>query len=111
MSRYNSKIPFTNDNEFYKTFFEQREVKSIKQFSTPKLKNITQDQISSLSTISHIWSTGDRYSKLAYDHYGDSRLWWVIAWFNKKPTESHLEYGDLIYIPHPLERILDYMGV
>jgi len=32
----------------------------------------------------------------------------VIAQFNKKPTESDVSPGDLIYIPLPLETVLGF---
>ena len=111
MSRYSNKNTVINNDEFYKSFFRKRRVKSIRHYPTPVLKHVTQAQISSLNSIGHIWTTGDRYYKLAHDHYGDSRLWWILAWFNKKPTESDVNYGDVIYIPHPLDRILMYLGV
>ena len=58
-----------------------------------------------------VWSEGDRYYKLAQHFYGDSAHWWIIAWFNKKPTEGHINFGDLIYVPLPLERVISYYGV
>jgi hypothetical protein len=111
MSRYSGRTIVFNSNEFYDEVFREREVNGIKQYTTPQLKHPTQEQISSLRTIGHVWKTGDRFYKLAHDHYGDSRLWWLIAWFNKKPTESDLSFGDVIYIPHPLDRIMSYLGV
>ncbi len=111
MSRYSGKDVILNNEEFYRSLFDSRGVKNIKHFSTPKLKHVTKKQIASLNTIGHVWKTGDRYYKLAHDHYGDSRMWWVIAWFNKKPTEADVNYGDVIYIPHPLDRVLLYLGV
>jgi len=38
-------------------------------------------------------------------------MWWVIAWFNKLPTESHIKLGDVIYIPMPLNEILKIYGL
>ena len=111
MSRYMGRRTFYNQNELYENTFREREVAGIQQYTTPKLKHLTIKQISSLTTIPHIWTTGDRFFKLAHNHYGDSRMWWVIAWFNKKPTESDLSFGDKIYIPHPLARVLSYLGV
>lgn len=32
--------------------------------------------------IQHIVSANDRIDLLAHRYYGDSRLWWVIAWAN-----------------------------
>ena len=63
----------------------------------------------SLQTTTHMWRRGDKFYKLAFDHYGDSRLWYIIAWFNKKPTEAHVKDGTILFIPKPLESILSYL--
>lgn len=111
MSRYSGRKIFINKEEFYSSLLDSRGVEQTRQYATPKLIHASPEQISNLNTIPHLWKTGDRYFKLAHDHYGDSRLWWVIAWFNKKPTESNVSFGDVIYIPHPLDRVLNYIGV
>ena len=54
---------------------------------------------------------GDRFDLLAHQYYGDSELWWVIAWYNQTPTESHVELGDVLQIPLPLHKVLSSMGV
>ena len=41
----------------------------------------------------------------------DTNLWWVIAWYNKKPTEAHVKAGETIVIPLPLDKILRHLGV
>ena len=33
-------------------------------------------------------------------------MWWVIAWFNQAPTESHLVIGDTIEVPISIEQAL-----
>jgi hypothetical protein len=38
-------------------------------------------------------------------------MWWVIAWFNRMPTESHVELGEIVVVPLPLAKILDYLGL
>ena len=54
---------------------------------------------------------GDRYFKLAYEYYGDSKLWWVIAWYNQKPSEADVKNGDTIFIPLPLDKVLSALRV
>jgi hypothetical protein len=110
MSRYSGRRTFFNDQDFYSNVFEEREVNGIRQYSTPVLRHPDDDQLRSLNTIPHVWKTGDKLFKLAHDHYGDSTKWWVIAWFNQKPTESDLTLGDILHIPHPLDRVLTYLG-
>ena len=111
MSRYFGRTKFFNQKEMYQDTLDERGVQGIMQYTTPQLLHITKEQIPSLTVINHVWKTGDRYFKLAHDHYGDSTKWWVIAWYNRKPTESHLTYGEIIYIPHPLDQVLNYLGV
>ena len=43
---------------------------------------------------------------MAAKHYGDPKLWWVVAWYNKRPTDAHYNIGDKVFIPKPLEKIL-----
>ena len=64
-----------------------------------------------LELVGHTWSLGDRFYKLAYKYYGDSTLWWVIAWYNQTPTEAQVEIGDTLQIPLPLDKILRMLGV
>ena len=109
MSRYANETPFTNNSEFYKEFFKERGVKYIRQFRTGKLRHPTIREMASLERINHVWSIGDRYYKLAHKYYGDSSLWWIIAWFNLKPTEGHCRSGDLIRIPLPLDRVIEML--
>ena len=58
-----------------------------------------QDMYDSIETIDHAWKYGDMYWKLSSFYYGDPEFWWVIAGFNKKPTEAHNKIGDTIKIP------------
>ena len=85
--------------------------KSIRHLSTPKINNITEEMIENLDFTVHYWKTGDKCFKLAHRFYGDSTLWWIIAWFNQKPTDLHPSIGDEIYIPGPASRILAILDV
>ena len=91
---------------------EQRGVKKIQQYSTPKMKYPSPQAIAdNIERVPHVWKSRDMYWKLAAEYYGDSQLWWVIAWFNQKPTEVQCKNGDLIMIPFPLERLYRYFGL
>ena len=106
--RYINRIPRVNSNDLYDEFFEDRGVNFIEQYKTPTLNYPTADEISNLDLVDHLWTYGDRYYKLAHKYYGDSKFWWVIGWFNRKPTECHVQKGQVIVIPLPLEKILAY---
>ena len=57
-----------------------------------------------------IATSSDRLDLLAKQYLNDVSLWWVIAWFNKKPTENDFEIGQQVLVPYPLERIFKYFG-
>jgi hypothetical protein len=110
-SRYDNRGVVINDDEQYANVFRRRGINFIRQYRTPSLRHPTPEEIGQLEEIGHTWALGDRYFKLADEYYGDAGLWWVIAWFNQKPTEQHVQIGETIYIPMPLERVLQYMDV
>lgn len=111
LSRYDKRKKLTNDSVLYEQIFRERSVKYIKQFATGNLRYPTTAELLSLDIMTHKWKLGDRLYKYAYDYYGDVRLWWVIAWFNKKPTDSHFSIGDDILIPMPLDKLIGYFEV
>ena len=110
-SRYNNREFFLNDDSLYKSSFKKRKVSGIVQYSTPFFPEITEEEYGTIETVQHIWKFGDRLSKLAEDHYDDPTMWWVIALFNKKPTDSHYKIGDALYVPVPLDAALEIIGV
>lgn len=101
-----SRAVVRNQEEIYEETMRKRGVKYIDQYPTAQMHHPTVDEIANIQTIGHVWKVGDRYSKLAYEHYGDAELWWVIAWYNQLPTESHINLGDTIMIPTPIETVL-----
>jgi len=89
----------------------ERGVKRIRHYNTPRFNYPSPETVAeNITRIQHIWKSEDMYWKLAAEHYGDSNLWWVIAWFNKKPTESHVTPGEIIHIPAPLDTVLSYLS-
>lgn len=51
---------------------------------------------------------GDRLDLLAFDFYGDSSLWWVIASANSLPGDSlYLEPGAQIRIPSDVISVIN----
>jgi nucleoid-associated protein YgaU len=115
MSRFNNrpkaKLTRTVGDRMYENYLRKRGLKFADIYRTPILRHPTKREIPELQIVGHTWKIGDRYFKLAHKYYGDSKLWWVIAWYNRAPTESHLEIGDRISIPLPLDRILAFLRV
>tara|TARA_B100000686_G_C16439968_1_gene786464 strand:- start:368 stop:703 length:336 start_codon:yes stop_codon:yes gene_type:complete len=108
MSRYFRRAVVVNDLPMYESLFKKRARAFIEQYETPVLAHPTQEEIDELIVDSHIWKRGDRFYKLAWDHYQESELWWVIAWFNQSPTEAHLNVGDIVHVPKPLSTVMSY---
>ena len=111
INRYRARQVFKNDLEKYSKLFRDRNVNFIRHFETPKYSVPSADEMSSLRLINHIWSVGDRYYKLSAKYYGDPKDWWLIALFNNKPTESHIQIGDIIVIPTPLIEAINYFDI
>jgi hypothetical protein len=107
--RYNRRKVLVNNLRMYDSLLEGRNKKGkgIRIFESPDMNFPTSADMSSLIMEPHRWTVGDRFFKLAHEHYGDAQYWWVIAWFNLTPTEAHVDRGDLLYIPHPLDDALD----
>jgi len=106
VNRFENRAIVTNDDESYTEFFEERGVKHFRQYTSSEMKHPTAQQISQLELVSHVWAHRDRFFKLAYKYYGDSRYWWVIAWFNRLPTDAHVTNGQIVNVPFPLHKIL-----
>ena len=110
MSRYNSRTKGVNRNEQWEKTLEERGVKEIKQYTTPRFKSPTEEQLARIRTKDYMWKTGDLFWRLAAVEFGDSRLWWVIARLNNKPTEAMLEAGDVLKIPLDVATALEVLG-
>ena len=103
MDRNSNRQILRNDHKLYKKKAKDRGIRDFRQYATAEMNAPSAQDVLGLKTIPHIWRMGDRYFKLATQYYGDATYWWVIAWFNQKPTEMHLSAGDPVYIPLPLE--------
>ena len=99
-----------NSSERYEELFEKRGVDFIKQYGSAEFESPTADQRVGLTRVRHIWKVGDRYYKLAIHHYGSAHYWWIIALYNRKPTEANVNIGDVLIIPLPLDKILRLLG-
>jgi nucleoid-associated protein YgaU len=110
MSRYNSRKKAINKNEQWKKVLEDRGLKEVKQYTTPALKNPTEEQLARIQTKDYIWKNGDRLWRIAANEFGDGKLWWIIARLNNKPTESMFDPGDIVKIPLNIAVALEVLG-
>jgi nucleoid-associated protein YgaU len=105
-SRYDNKEVALNNSEMYKKQFDNRGVKFIRQLKTPTMSYPSVEDQSFLDVDVYVWKMGDRFYKLSSKYYGNPTYWWLIAWYNQTPTESHLAPGAVIEIPLPFERAM-----
>ena len=110
ISRLRKRSVKRNRNVIYEDFLKRLGRAYISHFNTPEFNFPSVTEIQSLNVVSHVWTIGDRYEKLAARFYDDPEMWWVIGFFNQKPAEFLLSPGDVVFVPQPLEDILDYIG-
>lgn len=112
-TRYKKIFPVYNVDEDYKKLYlySRSNVNGIKQYPTLNLSFPTAEQIQRYNVQLETWGIGQRLYKLADKYYGDPQYWWVIAFFNKKPTEQHFSIGDSVQIPLPLDIVLSDLGI
>ena len=99
MSRYINDDILLNSSEYYEPLRKERGVKQIEQYATVVMHQPTVAQRAALLTTPYIWTYGDRFYQLASQYYGDPTLWWIIAWYNGRPTEVDIKPGQTIRIP------------
>ncbi len=101
-------IKVANNTEVIKEFLNKTGAKKVDHYGIISYGDpVSQEFLEEIEYVTHIYAVGDRLSKLAHEHYGDARLWWVLAWFNAKPTDYHCKIGDKIRIPFPLDEVLN----
>jgi len=108
-NRNDNRDVLLNQHPLYNKLLKSRGRKFFRHYGRRGLKPISPKNISELSVEDHIWKTGDSLYKLAQKHYSDVQYWWVIGWFNMKPTDISYKTGDLVHIPLPLEDVLYYI--
>lgn len=108
--RYQNKSNLVIAAKLYQKKLFDRGINFAEIQQVPDLTYPTSEQIAELEVVAHIWKRGDRLYKLAHQYYNDPKLWWVISFFNKKPTEAHFDLGQTVRIPVPLDKVLDFIG-
>tara|TARA_B100000287_G_scaffold88094_1_gene80626 strand:+ start:28 stop:363 length:336 start_codon:yes stop_codon:yes gene_type:complete len=106
-SRYRENNIAVNAHKKYKHVLAKRGVKQIEQYKTPRMFYPTAEMRARIDTVRHTWSMGDHFYKLAFEYYGNTSYWWIIAFYNQTPAEHLLFFGATIEIPLNLNDILD----
>lgn len=96
-----------NDDRLYSEFLRKTGTQTVDHYGLIMFGDPKQEDFLRQITVSeHVFTATDSLSKIASKHYGEPRLWWVIAWFNTKPTDLHCEVGEKLFIPHPIGEVL-----
>lgn len=111
-SRYNNRetIVLSSDDEIHRKKILARNAKRVFIHSTAVYNFDDTEKDIDFSFEEIYWSNGDRLHKLSYKYYNSVEYWWVIGFFNQKPTDSDYSVGDLVLIPTPLEEAMKFMG-
>jgi len=113
MSRYNTNFPLaiSAQDPRYDYLFEGRDTKIIYVLAMDQMNALSGADRRAISTRRYTWRPYDQYWKVAQRFYGDTRLWFIIAYYNKAPTEFHLKPGQDIFVPTSAQAILDKLGL
>ena len=96
MAIYKDSKFSNNSTKLYEKVLEERGVKNIYQFRTKIFDKI---DLSTIPSTKYIWKKGDNLFKLANRFYSNKEYWWIISYFNQKPTDADFELGEEILIP------------
>ncbi len=105
--RYTFREEMDNDSKHYSKKLKDRGIKSLTHYVTPRFAKIPDEIRRTIDVESVYWKINTKFYKLAHEHYGDSKLWWIIAFFNYMPTDFHAKLGDVIFIPINWEPVYD----
>lgn len=95
---------FYNNDEAYRNFKNKTGSDTIRQFGLIPFGDPAQESfLKQIEIFQHPYKVGDTLSKISFEYYGEPRYWWILAWFNSKPTDLHCKIGDTIFVPKPLE--------
>lgn len=97
MAVYKDSSKTNNNNPLYKKVLEDRGIKKMYQYRTKIFDKL---DLSSENYTKYIWKKDDNLFKLANRFYSNKNYWWLIAYVNNKPTDSHFEIGEEILIPN-----------
>ena len=111
MSRYKRYQVIKNDLEYYSKQLDERNVKLIRQYRPKPFGALSDRVLNTLSVQQDVWNINTKLYKLSEQYYGATDFWWVIGYFNNKPTDADWQPGDEILIPQPLSRVLKAVGV
>ena len=111
ISRYKKENIINNNDVDYKKVFSSRfGTLGLVQTGVTQFRKITEQEMLTIQYNNESWGLGKRLYKLSNKYYGSPQYWWIIALFNNIGTESDIQFGDIIKVPVPLDRMLTLYG-
>ena len=112
MSRYTDRDEFDNDFAFFRSQMDRNQRSFVRQYVTPTFDYPSDEMLLNIGKYtSHLWRVGDSFEKLASEHYGVPTLWWLIAFYNQKPTEHSIAIGERLVIPLDVNLARSVIGI
>jgi hypothetical protein len=105
-NRYIKTGILINNSEEYSDLFIQKNVTSVKQYSTYNFSKISENIKNNLDIVYHSFSAQDKLYNISEKYYGSPEYSWLICYTNNIPNELSIKEGDLLKIYLPLNRIL-----
>ena len=109
--RYHGTKFYLRRTPQYDILLKKRNIREATEFYSTTIlgdPNLFNPAVLEITTES--WGFHTKMFRLAHKYYGDSQYYWVIGLFNQKPTDAHWSIGDTIYIPTPLEYVVELLG-
>ena len=92
----------------------RRGKKAIVKRDSKTLPRRTKEIRNLVSELKYMVRANDDWYKIAHKFYGNQNLWYLLAWYNKKPTDTMLQTGDMLLIPSSaavIENFLETEGI
>lgn len=111
MFRYKNYELIDNDSSFYSKQRKARSKNKITQYRLRTLGSLPDSIRNQLIITEIVWKVDTKLYKLADGFYGDPDLWWLIGYYNNKPTDANWAVGDKVLIPTPPRIILEFLDI
>lgn len=113
INNYREQLRLTpNASSTAKSLLEKRGLSEIDFYNFLKLRSPDPEGDQEFADLhktveTRIFSMGSSMYKYSYEYYGTIDFWWVIAWYNNRPTDSHFKIGETVEIPTDLDRAVE----
>jgi hypothetical protein len=105
-NRYRNSTVVINQSSNYKDLFDDKNISSIKQYTTYDFNKLRDIDKYNISYIFHRVQPFERIENIAYKYYGDVQYWWVVCYTNRIANPMKISLGQSLKIYYPIDSIL-----